>query len=62
MGLLDKRGLHKGTSKEETSQISGLSNLEPFTETLKIEDTLDWKAENELHISHTEFEESARHS
>lgn len=59
MGLLDKRGLHKGRSKEETSQISGLSNLGPFTETVKIEDTLDW---NELSISHTEFEESARHS
>lgn len=59
MGLLDKRGLHKGRSKEETSQISGLSNLGPFTETVKIEDTLDW---NELSISHTEFKESARHS
>lgn len=47
--------------KKDPSSVSDLSNRVPFTEIVRIEDTLDGKAEIELSISNIEFEEFSRY-
>lgn len=48
-------------NKEEASPVSDLSNWVPLTEIVQIEDIVDREAEDELNISHIEFEVFSRY-